>query len=68
MNDVPQCSSCKHFRVQASDINLGQCMRYPPQVYPLPGPHGQIVTWSDFPIVKRKQGCGEYATRLDGLT
>lgn len=64
MNGEQQtCGACKHFHAVPNDLTQGRCFRYPPTAMPIPS-SGGIATWSDWPVVKRVQSCGEYAPKF----
>ena len=64
----PTCGICAHFHTLPSDLKLGLCHRFPPVAHPLPGPQGQVISWADFPCVRRNQSCGEYKSNLKAMT
>lgn len=64
----PQCGSCLWYRSIPNNLKVGFCTRFPPVAQPLPGPNGTVITWADFPPVKREQSCGEFKPNLKAMT
>ncbi len=60
----PTCGSCKHFKSDPRNLQMGHCRRFPPVAMPLPNPRGGIMSWGDFAPVNREQSCGEYAVKV----
>lgn len=61
---APTCGSCKYARKYDSQV-VGQdqlvCHRYPPTPTLLINPaNGAVTNFSNFPIMRAEQFCGEY--------
>ena len=55
------CGICFHYRQQGMDLNMGDCARFPPAVFPL----GNGTKVSLFPPVKKAQtACGEFKSTI----
>lgn len=63
MSDIPvnTCKNCGHAKQAASDVF---CLRYPPQVFPVPSQGGGLQPRSYFPPVMPTWHCGEWKSKI----
>ena len=64
-----KCKDCRNYSAPPvlEPQGQGNCRRYPPRAYLLPGGQpGQIMNMSVWPVVQPDQFCGEFVSGQDG--
>ena len=54
------CYNCRFWKRNISDIDLGRCLRYPPQIYIQGQYQGEKDEYWFYPQVFESEVCGEF--------